>query len=71
MNKQEKSLTVENLEEALAELDAVKEDTPYQKAILNGLSRKPIYRGTVPEHVKQKRRAKNRVARASRKANRK
>lgn len=47
------------------------EDSDFQKAILNGLSRKPIYRGTVPEHIKQKRRAKNRVARASRKANRK
>lgn len=46
------------------------EDTPYQKAILKGLQSKPVYRGTVPAAVVAKRRAKNKVARKSRQANR-
>jgi len=51
------------------------EDSAYQKAILNGLGFKvaqghPIYRGTVPAHVKAKRRAKNKAARVSRRSNR-
>ncbi|MFE5309750.1 hypothetical protein [Isoptericola sp. NPDC056605] len=48
-------------------------DTPYQQAILAGLSRKSsreIYQGTVPAHVKAQRRAANKVARRSRQQNR-
>ena len=43
---------------------------PYGFAILMALQSKPIYEGTVPEATKAKRRAKNKVARASRKKNR-
>ena len=51
------------------------EDSEYQKSILNGLGFKaarghPIYQGTVPARVKAKRRAKNKVARVSRRNNR-
>lgn len=45
---------------------------PYQKALLMALqSGRHIYAGTVPEAEKQRRRAKNRAARKSRKINRK
>lgn len=45
---------------------------PRGLTILFALNRmnKHIYAGTVPAHVKAKRRAKNKVAKASRKANR-
>ena len=49
------------------------QDSPYQQAILAGLSAKSsgdVYQGTVPAHVKAKRRAANRVARRTRAANR-
>ncbi|WP_280389861.1 hypothetical protein [Nocardia wallacei] len=46
-------------------------ETPAAKGILRGLQAKPMYEGTVPEHVKARRRAKNKAARKSRKANRK
>lgn len=61
------------------ETEIVKTETPilsgpnsYALAILMGLQRKGahIYEGTVPSHVKARRRAKNKVARQSRKANR-
>jgi hypothetical protein len=39
--------------------------------VFAALQHKPLYEGTVPEHVKAKRRARNKQARASRKANRK
>lgn len=42
----------------------------YALAILMALQRKPIYLGTVPHHVKMRRRAANKVARASRRVNR-
>lgn len=42
----------------------------YQRAILFALQSKHIYAGTVPEAVIAKRRAKNKVARQSRRANR-
>jgi hypothetical protein len=47
-------------------------DNYFQRSILAGLNNlnRHIYMGTVPEHVKAKRRAKNRVAKASRKRNR-
>ena len=51
------------------------EDSEYQKSILNGLGFKaaqghPIYRGTVTAKVKANRRAKNKMARVSRRNNR-
>jgi hypothetical protein len=49
------------------------ESSPYQKTILaalSGKSRHEIYQGTVPAHVKARRRAANRVARRSRAVNR-
>lgn len=42
----------------------------YQRMILFALQRKPMYLGTVPFHVKEKRRARDKVAKQSRKANR-
>lgn len=47
-------------------------DNPYQFAILMGMNKlgHPIYSGTVPDHVKARRRAKNKVAKRSRKINR-
>lgn len=48
------------------------EPTPYSVAILVGLTvtNKHVYTGTVTEKVKARRRAKNKVARQSRKSNR-
>jgi len=49
----------------------VTEVNSYSLAILNGLQYKhPIYFGTVPEKTIARRRAANKVARASRKRNR-
>lgn len=47
-------------------------DDTFQRKILAGLNNlnKHVYAGTVPAHVKAKRRAKNKVAKASRKNNR-
>lgn len=42
----------------------------YQFAILNALQDKHVYAGTIPAKVKARRRARNRVARASRRRNR-
>lgn len=42
----------------------------YQRIILHSLQSKHIYAGTVPAHVKARRRAKNKVARVSRRKNR-
>lgn len=50
------------------------EPTPYSLAILAGLQGKrpgEMYAGTVPAHVKAKRRARDKVARMSRRVNRK
>lgn len=45
--------------------------TTYQEAILWALQTKPhVYQGTVPQHVKARRRAANKVARESRRKNR-
>jgi hypothetical protein len=44
--------------------------TAWAQGIAWGLQRKHVYGLTVPEHVKAKRRAKNKQARKSRKANR-
>lgn len=44
--------------------------TRYQLVILRALQSMQIYHGTVTEKVKARRRAKNRVARVSRRANR-
>ena len=44
--------------------------TSFQLAILNGLQSKVVYEGTVPAHVKARRRAANKVARRSRRINR-
>lgn len=41
-----------------------------QRQMLFALQRKPIYTGTVPTHVVAKRRARNKVARLSRRINR-
>jgi hypothetical protein len=46
------------------------EPTGYQLAILSALQGKHIYAGTVPAHVKRRRRAANKVARRSRRINR-
>jgi hypothetical protein len=48
------------------------EPTSYQLAILGGLNRtgRHIYGGTVAQHVVDRRRAANKVARASRRHNR-
>lgn len=42
----------------------------YQRTILHALQGQHIYAGTVPAHVKARRRAKNKVARVSRRKNR-
>lgn len=42
----------------------------YQRTILHALQSHHIYAGTVPAHVKARRRAKNKVARVSRRRNR-
>ncbi len=49
-----------------------KSDGPslYQLMILSALQQKPMYMGTVPGPIKARRRAKNRVARQSRRSNR-
>lgn len=49
---------------------AIPKWTPYQVAILNGLQAKHVYQGTVPAHVKDRRRAVGKVARQSRRVNR-
>lgn len=46
------------------------QNTPYQLAILAALQSKHVYQGTVPAHIKARRRAANKVARASRRQNR-
>ena len=43
----------------------------YAHAILRGLQSKPVYEGTAPPHVVERRRAANHTARRSRRANRK
>lgn len=45
---------------------------PYASLILFAMNkmRKPMYEGTVPAHVKARRRAANKVAKRSRKVNR-
>jgi hypothetical protein len=48
----------------------MEEPTQYQLTILQALQQKPIYFGTVEQHVIAKRRIKNKMAKASRKANR-
>lgn len=51
------------------ELKEQAKPTPVSKMII-ALNSKQVYAGTVPEATKQKRRAQNRVAKASRKKNR-
>lgn len=46
------------------------EDNEFQKAMLIGLQGKPTYTGTVPTAVIEKRRARNKSARKSRRINR-
>lgn len=46
-------------------------DTDYARAILAGLQSKPIYEGTVDPVTIAERRARNKVARRSRRINRK
>jgi hypothetical protein len=46
------------------------EPTQFQKLVLAGLQSKPVYEGTVDPAVKAERRRANRVARKSRKINR-
>lgn len=53
----------------LAGVDA-REITEYERAILAGLQHKPVYQGTVDPVTVQERRARNRVARRSRRINR-
>lgn len=45
-------------------------DSSYARAILMALQGKHVYQGTVPNHVKSRRRAASKVARASRRVNR-
>lgn len=52
-----------------AQLDAA-QPSRYQTAILGGLQPKHVYAGTVPPAVVARRRAANKVARASRRHNR-
>lgn len=49
---------------------ALREPTSFELAILNGLQTMQVYQGTVPAHVKAKRRAANKRAAASRRINR-
>lgn len=56
--------------EALSEQLRVHRNMTVRWAIAFATSGKTFYKGTVPAHVKARRRAKNRVARASRKSNR-
>lgn len=55
----------------ISEVDMI-EMTPYQREILFALNRlgKHVYEGTVPSKERKRRRAANRVARASRRNNR-
>lgn len=55
--------------DAIKALDIEQPDT-YELAILHALQTRPFYYGTVEPHVIAKRRAKNKVAKASRKKNR-
>lgn len=55
--------------EAVDALNLEKPD-PYSLAIFGALQTKPFYYGTVEPAVKAKRRAKNKVARAQRRVNR-
>lgn len=48
----------------------LREPTSYEIAILNGLQRMQLYQGTVPAHVKARRRAANKAARRARRQNR-
>jgi hypothetical protein len=48
----------------------MEEPTQYQLTILQALQQRPIYYGTVPQNVIDKRRVKNKMQKASRKANR-
>ncbi|ALF00486.1 hypothetical protein SEA_BOOSTSEASON_52 [Mycobacterium phage BoostSeason] len=43
----------------------------FERAVLYAMQFKPMYEGTVPHRVRAKRRERNRVARRSRKINRK
>lgn len=52
-------------------MTAIKEDSDYQKAILRGLGFKQVYQGTVAKATILKRRAANKVAKLSRRKNRK
>jgi hypothetical protein len=52
-------------------MELVKVDpTERPNVILMALQGKPMYQGTVPGHVKSRRRAANKVAKRSRQANR-
>lgn len=44
--------------------------TSYELAILHGLQGNSMYQGTVPDGVRQQRRARNKLARQSRQMNR-
>lgn len=54
----------------LDEAPALPEPSLWSILILRGLQKKPQYEGTVPKHVKARRRAQGRVAKQSRKKNR-
>lgn len=49
---------------------AIRQPTSYELAILRGLQGRSMYQGTVPDGVRQQRRARNRIARQSRQMNR-
>lgn len=49
---------------------ALREPTPFERAILGGMARKPMYGGTVEPWRVDERRRRNRAARKARRANR-
>lgn len=50
--------------------EPIEEPTQYQLMMLHALQGKPLYYGTVEPHVIAKRRVKNKMQKASRRANR-
>lgn len=57
----------ENMPAAAA---ALREPTPFERAVLGGMARKPMYGGTVEPWRVDERRRRNRAARKSRRLNR-
>jgi hypothetical protein len=63
--------TAENMPESMpVKPRAPREATPFERALLGGMARKPMYGGTVEPWRVEERRRRNRAARRARRANR-